>query len=445
MSADQYQPGIKTVSQVTREIKSLFEQRYQFVRISGEISNLRKPHSGHHYFNLKDDNAQIRAVLFKNQSRYLGETLSDGQQVICDGRITIYEPRGEYQIVIDSVMFCGSGHLQIAFEQLKAKLFKEGLFDQDCKQKLPHHIEKIILITSPSGAAVHDFLSVCYKRNADLTIQVLPVRVQGEGSVDEIVSALVQAENCDPDVIVLARGGGSIEDLWTFNEERVARAIFNCSIPVVSAIGHEIDTTIADYCADFRCATPTSAAELLIPHPQELKNSISRLMQRVARSMLWRLDTVQFRIDRAGRLLSTFDTAFYTKTMQLDALKIGLIDSMTTLLKDKNRQLRHHVQSLEQLSPRTTIRLHQVELDYCVERFKKGIEYQLGRKLSRFQETAAVLDSVSPLATLSRGYSIVTKPLSGEIITDENQVDHGDPISIRLHKGMLACRVEKDS
>lgn len=445
MSADHYQPGIKSVSQVTREIKSLFEQRYQFVRISGEISNLRKPHSGHHYFNLKDENAQIRAVLFKNQSRYLEETLLDGQQVICDGRITIYEPRGEYQIIIDSVLFCGSGHLQIAFEQLKAKLFKEGLFDQGSKQNLPQHREKIILITSPSGAAVHDFLAVCYKRNADLSIQILPVRVQGEGSADEIVSALEQAEKSEPDVIVLCRGGGSIEDLWTFNEERVARAIFNCSVPVVSAIGHEIDITIADYCADIRCATPTSAAELLVPHPQEMKNNISRLMQRIARSVLWRLDTVQYRIDRASRLLSTFDTAFYTKTMQLDTLKIRLIDSMALLLRERNRQLRDQTQSLEQLSPRTAIRIRQVELNYCVERLRKGIEYQLERKLSNFKETAAVLDSVSPLATLSRGYSIVSRPLSGEIITDEKQVNHGDSIDVRLHKGMLACRVMKKS
>ena len=445
MPADHYQPGIKTVSQVTREIKSLFEQRYQFVRIAGEISNLRKPHSGHHYFNLKDDNAQIRAVLFKNQSRYLGETLSDGQQVICDGRITIYEPRGEYQIIIDAIVFCGSGHLQIAFEQLKAKLFKEGLFAQDSKQDLPQHIKRIILITSPSGAAVHDFLSVCYKRNGDLSIQILPVRVQGEGSADMIVSALEQAENSGPDVIVLCRGGGSIEDLWTFNEERVARAIFNCSVPVVSAIGHEIDITIADYCADIRCATPTSAAELLIPHPQELKNNISRLVQRIARSMLWRLDTVLFRIDRAGRILATFDAAFFTKTMQLDTLKMRLVESMTLLLKDKNRRLRHQLQCLERLSPATPIRLHQVELDYCLARLKKGIEYQLERNLSRFKETAAVLDSVSPLATLSRGYSIVSKPLSGEIISDENQVTHGDSITIRLHKGRLAGRVIKNS
>ncbi len=445
MSADHYQPGIKSVSQVTREIKSLFEQRYQFVRISGEISNLRKPHSGHHYFNLKDENAQIRAVLFKNQSRYLEKTLSDGQQVICDGRITIYEPRGEYQIIIDSVLFCGSGHLQIAFEQLKAKLFKEGLFDQGSKQNLPQHREKIILITSPSGAAVHDFLAVCYKRNADLSIQILPVRVQGEGSADEIVSALEQAEKSEPDVIVLCRGGGSIEDLWTFNEERVARAIFNCSVPVVSAIGHEIDITIADYCADIRCATPTSAAELLVPHPQEMKNNISRLMQRIARSVLWRLDTVQYRIDRASRLLSTFDTAFYTKTMQLDTLKIRLIDSMALLLRERNRVLRDQTQSLEQLSPRSAIRIRQVELNYCVERLRKGIEYQLERKLSNFKETAAVLDSVSPLATLSRGYSIVSRPLSGEIITDEKQVNHGDSIDVRLHKGMLACRVMKKS
>ncbi|MEE4166718.1 MAG: exodeoxyribonuclease VII large subunit [Desulfocapsaceae bacterium] len=443
MSAEIYQLQVKTVSQLSKEIKYLFEQRYQFVRISGEISNLRKPHSGHLYFNLKDNSAQIRAVLFKNRSRFLAEPLADGLQVICDGKITIYEPRGDYQVVVDSIDFCGSGNLQIAFEQLKARLFKEGLFDPAAKQKLPQPIKKIILITSPTGAAVHDFLSVCRKRQGDVAIQILPVRVQGEGSADEIVSALQRAEDYAPDVIVLCRGGGSIEDLWTFNEERVARAIFNCSIPLISAIGHEIDVTIADYCADVRCATPTAAAELLTPHPQELGNAVKRFMQRIARSMLWRLDGVEYRVDRAARVLSAFDTAFYTKTMQLDSFRTRLVEAMLQRLDENDRQLSSFMTSLQQGSPLRSITLQKVTLEFCLKQLQKGIKYQLERKLSRLQEAAAVLDSVSPLATLSRGYSIVSKAQSGEIVSDENQVDNDDAVNIRLYRGMLTCRVIK--
>lgn len=445
MLAEKYQRNIKTVSQITKEIKSLFEHRYQFVRISGEISNLRTPHSGHHYFNLKDENAQIRAVLFKNQARYLEKQLSDGQQIICDGRITIYEPRGEYQIVIDSVDFRGSGHLQIAFEQLKTKLSSEGLFDQGLKQKLPEYIERIILITSPTGAAVHDFLSVCYKRKANLSIQLLPVRVQGDESAAEIEAALGLAESLKPDVIVICRGGGSIEDLWAFNEERVARAIFRCSIPIVSAVGHETDVTIADYCADFRCATPTAAAEIVAAESQEFQNRIDRLIQRIARTVHWQLEAVQYRVSKANRFLSTFDAAFYTKTMQLDGLRMRLSDIMSLLIIHKKASLQHNTSQLEQLSPVHKLHIYQVKLEFCIDKLRKGIESQIERKLSRFQETAAVLDSVSPLATLSRGYSIVSKPLTGEIITNVDQVGGEDSLNIRLHRGTLTCRVVRRS
>ncbi len=441
MSADNYQRSIKTVSQITKEIKSLFEHRYQFVRISGEISNLRRPHSGHHYFNLKDENAQIRAVLFKNQSRYLEKQLSDGQQIICDGRVTIYEPRGEYQVIIDSVDFCGLGHLQIAFEQLKSKLLGEGLFNQELKAQIPHHIEKIILITSPTGAAVHDFLSVCYKRKANLSIQILPVRVQGEGSATEIAAALQRADDLKPDVIVLCRGGGSIEDLWAFNEECVARAIFKNSVPVVSAVGHEIDITIADYCADVRSATPTAAAELLVVESGEIKNRIDRMIQRIARTVQWQLEAAAYRVSRADHFFSTYHAAFYTKTMQLDTLRMRLADRMSSLIIHKRTALDRHTSRLEQLSPLNALTLHRVKLEFCRDKLRKGIQFQLERTFSRFQETIAVLDSVSPLATLSRGYSIVSNPLTGETITDVKQVNTEDSVDVRLHKGKLLCRV----
>jgi len=443
MLSDYSQPSIKTVSQITNDIKSFFDHRFQFVRISGEISNVRRPHSGHHYFYLKDDSAQIRAVLFKNHSRNLQKQLSDGQQVICDGRITVYEPRGEYQIIVDSVDFCGAGHLQIAFERLKNKLNQEGLFDRDKKKKIPPFIEKIILITSPTGAAVHDFLSVCFKRNANLCVQLLPVRVQGTGAAAEIVSALKIAEKLQPDVILLCRGGGSTEDLWTFNEESVARSIHGNSIPVVSAIGHEIDVTIADYCADFRCATPTAAAELLVPSAEQLGDTVSRLLHRVARSMQWRLETVQYRVPKMGHFLSLFDALFFTRTMQLDSLKTKLAEMMSSVIEHKQAALQFHLSHLEQLSPAHKLNLHQVRLKFCTDRLLKGINFQLERKFSRLQETAAVLDSVSPLATLSRGYAIVCRPDTDVVIYDSAEVKIGESVDVRLHRGALNCRIVK--
>jgi len=443
MVTDISQPTIKTVSQVTKEIKSHLDAHYQFVRISGEISNLRIPHSGHHYFNLRDENAQIRAVLFKNQSRHLEKPLSDGQQIICDGRITVYEPRGDYQIIIDTIDFFGLGHLQHAFEQLKKKLLQEGFFNRQYKQNLPTHIHRIVLITSPTGAAVHDFLSVCFRRRANVHIQILPVRVQGDGSAEDVIAALKTAETLNPDIIVLCRGGGSIEDLWTFNEEIVARAIFKNSIPIVSAVGHEIDVTIADFTSDIRCATPTAAAELLTTDRQELQRSVDRLMHRVARTMQWRFDTVQFRVEKATRFLSTFDAAFHTQKQQLETLRTRLSRIISLLIDRKETTLTTNIRRLEQFSPVYNLDLYHIKVDHLIEKLRQGVENQLRKKQSQLQGTAAVLDSVSPLATLSRGYSIVSDPLTQQIVTDANQVDPDEAVDVRLHRGILNCRVIK--
>ena len=443
MFTDNHSRRVKTVTQITREIKSHFDQNYHFVSISGEISNLKKPHSGHLYFNLKDEHSQLRAVLFRNKSRYLDQQLRDGQQVVCDGRITVYEPRGEYQIVVDSVDFHGSGALQIAFEKLKKRLHGEGLFDQEHKQPLPAEIKKIALITSPSGAAVHDFLSICYQQNADIQIQILPARVQGEGSVEEIAAALSRVETLEPDVVVLCRGGGSIEDLWTFNEERIARAIHSCPIPVVSAIGHEIDITIADYCADVRCATPTAAAELLVPEFQELQNKLKRHIQRIIRSMQWQFRAVQFRIEKAERVLTSFDSAFATQTVYLDSLTHRLHEAINHHLQDRETRARHLVSRLQNSAPINTVTVCEMRLSHLSDTLLRSMQVCIEKKRAQLQEIAAILDSVSPLATLSRGYSIVSKPDTGEIVTDGDQVRIDERVAIKLKKGALQCKVEK--
>ena len=422
MASDHHHSKVRTVTELTREIQSYFDRNYHFVRVSGEISNLRIPHSGHHYFNLKDEKSQIRAVLFRNQARYLSQRLTDGTSIICDGRISIYEPRGDYQIIVDTIDFQGHGALQLAFEKLKSKLLSEGLFDRTRKLPLPPTIKNICLITSPTGAALHDFLSVCYARNSDLTVTIIPVRVQGAGSIDDIETALQKAQTLTPDVIVLCRGGGSVEDLWTFNEERVARAIFNCPLPVVSAIGHEIDITIADYCADVRSATPTAAAELLVPDLQEFVAQVARFTKRIAQTMHYRFDNVQLRTDRIRKTLSTFDRAFTAKTLHLDQLVSRLLERMHHLLITKRSDLSLLSEKLVRRSPHIPITLCEVKLAHLLSTLTKAIELQLEDKNGRLAKAAALLDSVSPLGVLSRGYSIVSKTSTGEVVSDVVQV-----------------------
>ena len=277
---------IFTVSEINDSIRGILEVQFPFVSVAGEISNLRQPLSGHCYFTLKDERTQIRAVLFKMQQRYLSSKPADGQMVICHGRISVYEARGEYQLIVDTIDLHGTGIMQLEFEKLKHKLAAEGLFDQDVKTQLPFLPEHITLVTSPKGAAVHDFIRIAQARCPTTKIAVFPVSVQGNQAAGEISRAITAINNhLSTDIIVLCRGGGSLEDLWTFNEEKVARAIAGSTIPIVSAIGHEIDYTIADFVADLRAPTPSGAAEMLLPETQALKSQINELQNRQFRSM----------------------------------------------------------------------------------------------------------------------------------------------------------------
>ena len=438
--------NIKTVSEINKEIQSIFDQKFLFVRIVGEISNLRCPVSGHMYFNLKDTNAQIRAVLFKNYSRYLKQDLKNGQQIVCEGRITLYAPRGDYQIVVESVDFQGTGDLQLEFLRLKEKLLGEGLFDPANKIALPDFPEHIIVITSQTGAALQDFLYIYKKRKSNILIQILPVRVQGAYGAEEIVAALSIACASAPDAIVLCRGGGSIEDLWNFNEEIVARAISDASIPIVTGIGHETDYTIADFCADYRCATPTAAAELLIPETAHYIILVDNYLKRLNRSLHWRFESTQLLIARANRVFSSFDGAFYNKSLTLDILISKLLKNISLQLENKGMRLNTINRRFEKLSPIHSIELTHYRLQILLERLTKSMAFQINKNQSHIQEIAAILDSVSPLATLSRGYAIASKIDENQnikIITDSFQVSENDKINIKLKKGELECIVSK--
>lgn len=437
---------IQSVSELTRSLKDLLEGNFRFVHIHGEVSNLKSPLSGHLYFTLKDSHAQLKAVLFKGQQRYLGEAIQDGQQLVCHGRISVYEPRGEYQLVIDTVDFLGTGLLQIRFEKQKLRLAAEGLFDPEHKKNLPSFPREIVVITSPTGAAIYDFLTICKRRMTSARILIFPVRVQGEGAASEIAAAIDRVNGeTDADVIVLCRGGGSLEDLWAFNEDVVARSIYNSRIPVLTGIGHEIDFSIADFCADFRAPTPTGAAEVIIPDNIALQESLQILERRLCSIIERRLATEENRIAANRRFLGDLGSLFINHTLRLDACLTALIQSIRDRLAKFDSSCLELTRRLQRRAPVVTIDLQQQRLENLKGLLTHQMESLFERKKTAFLQQAAKLESMSPLATLARGYAIVSKEDIGtdvpDIVTDSKQVEIHDRLAIRLHRGRLHSAV----
>lgn len=438
--------SIKTVSQLTLEIKQLLEGHCRFVTVSGEISNLKIPFSGHHYFTLKDSGAQLRAVLFKGQQRYLSESLRDGQQVICRGRISVYEPRGEYQLIVDSVEQYGIGVLQMQFDALKRKLENEGLFASEKKQALPSFPRTIVVISSATGAAVQDFLKICSRRETSAHIKIFAVPVQGDqapGAISRAIATVNERIPCD--IIVLCRGGGSIEDLWAFNEEAVARAIFASHIPVVTGIGHETDTTIADLCADIRCPTPTGAAEMIIPDTAHLRRQVRTIAERLRRTIQQLLHGNTRIVEQQWRNLLRYRGRVENLSFRLDPVIELFYRTARHYFQDHREHLDRIVVRLEHQAPLVriayksqTIQLLQKELTHRMTEIIRKHEDRLAR-------TSALLQGVSPLSTLSRGYAIVQgqDKVSGEefTVSDSKQVEEGNTLQILLHRGRLTCEV----
>jgi len=439
---------VLTVTQLTRSIKTLLEGEYRFIRISGEISNLKTPYSGHSYFSLKDSHSQIRAVLFKNQKRYLSHTLSDGQQVICFGRISVYEPRGEYQIIVDTVEQYGKGNLQIEFEKLKRKLSDEGLFAEEYKKQIPPYPATIVIISSPTGAALRDFLKIAATMESNVHIKILPVRVQGKEAGSEIVKAIQLANRLDNvDIIVLCRGGGSIEDLWAFNEEPVARAIFDSVIPVVTGIGHEVDFTIADFCADFRCPTPTGVASQILPDISAVRAHLELIERRITLHLQHKVNYLESILKNNIRVLSDLDRIFETLELRLNLGKTYLLQAIGNSLSGKEMHFHHQVQKLESNAPLTKLELQEQQLKLLFTQLVNRIQTRLKDKESSFGNVAIALNGVSPLATLARGYSIVTRLTSSgkpeKVVTRAADIVQGDNLGILLHRGSLECTVAK--
>ncbi|HMK35867.1 MAG TPA: exodeoxyribonuclease VII large subunit [Desulfomonilaceae bacterium] len=431
---------IFTVTEFTERIRDLLEQKFPSVWIQGEISNLHAAPSGHVYFTLKDDAAQIRCVMFKIQTRFLKFRLENGLHVIAWGRLSVYGLRGEYQLILDTMEPAGLGSLMLAFEQLKTRLTAEGLFDVSRKKPVPPFPKRIGLVTSARGAAVRDMIRIIRRRLPGTHILVSPATVQGDRAPEEIKAAVRRlCEAGDVDVIILGRGGGAIEDLWAFNDEKVIRTIANCPLPIVSAVGHETDVTLADFAADLRASTPSAAAEMLVPDKRELDAAVLHLGTRLHIAMYNALESL-------FRSVQELMGRFYDPRRQVREHRMRLDELAVRLSRSMHRSLDTHRRDLEstasRLRPTYVSRLVEsgkTEFNALVQRLCRAVGDVARNDRTNLESLSARLDSVSPLRVLSRGYSITFKSDTGALVTDAAQVESGDEVSVRLHRGMLFC------
>jgi len=436
------QRKIYSVSELTAQIRELLEETLSSVWIQGEVSNFKSAPSGHYYFTLKDDSAQIRTVMFKTQNRFLKFRLEDGLKVIAWGRVSVYGPRGDYQLILDTVEPAGFGSLMLAFEQLKNRLAAEGLFDPERKKRMPRFPRTIGLVTSPRGAVVRDMIRIILRRFPGTHILVCPATVQGDRAPEEIVGGIRRlCEAGDVDVIIVGRGGGSVEDLWAFNDERVVRAVAACTVPIVSAVGHETDFTLTDFAADLRASTPSAAAELLVPDRRELADSIAHLGARLRNSIR---STLGQRIDVLKELVNRL----YDPRRHIEERRMRLDDMTGRLSRIMARHLevlRHEAYAVTQrLRPQYLERMlleRAEQVTALTVRLQRSLRERLLRDRACAENLAARLDGLSPLAILARGFSLTFRADTGLVVTDARTVSAGDEVRVRLHRGRLTCSV----
>lgn len=435
--------NIFTVSRLNTTVRQLLENEMGLVWLSAEISNFTQPSSGHWYFTLKDDGAQVRCAMFRNSNRRVTFRPQHGQQVLVRASITLYEPRGDYQLIIESMHPAGEGLLQQQFEQLKARLSAEGLFDQQFKQPLPDPARQVGVITSATGAALHDVLRVLHRRDPSLPVVIYPTPVQGADAPDAIVRAIELANQRDEcDVLIVGRGGGSLEDLWSFNDERVARAIFASRLPIVSAVGHETDVTIADFVADLRAPTPSAAAELVSRNQLELLRRLQSQQQRMEMAMDFYFAEQQRRFTRLQHRLQQQHPQLRLARQQttLFQLQRRLDEAMDQRLRAAHRQQDRLIQRLNNQQPQGRILRAQQQVQHWHYRLQQGIEKQLNHNRQRFGALAAQLEGVSPLATLARGFSVTTDT-QGQVVKQTKQLHKGDLLRTRLDDGWVESQV----
>ncbi len=445
-----------SVTELTMQVRSALENRFASVWVEGEISNFKAHSSGHWYFTIKDEGAQIRATCFRGANRAIRFRPKDGLQVRARGRVSVYEPRGEYQLVVEALDPVGAGALRIAFEQLRDRLAAEGLFDASLKRPLPTFPQRIGVITSPSGAAIRDILHVLSRRTRTVHVLFSPARVQGDGAADEIVRAIqllndhheraIDAGQTQKgiDVIIVGRGGGSAEDLWAFNDEHLARAIRASRIPIISAVGHETDFTIADFAADLRAPTPSAAAEMVAAREDELTNRVEGLTRDLLRATRFRMMAIRTELQTASRspvfdgvrerLRDTRDSIGFAARM-LESLIAGKMQAVRRLSDGLTARL-----SPARLSSRVSAGRNRFDM-LCAERDAAAMA-RFENARARLRLTAGALDALSPLAVLERGYALAQDD-SGNLIRDAAKVQIGEQFGLRLAKGALRCRVEE--
>ena len=435
--------NVYTVSRLNKEARAALERGLGVVWVEGELSNFSQPSSGHWYFSLKDRDSQVRCAMFRLKNTALGFTPKAGQHVIARGRVSLYEPRGEYQLIVDHLEEAGVGALQREFERLKAKLAAEGLFASERKRSLPRFPRRIAVVTSPTGAAVRDVLNILGRRFPPAAVRVYPTPVQGAAAVPAIVQALQLASaRADCDVLILARGGGSLEDLWAFNDERVARAIRACAIPVVTGIGHEIDFTIADFAADARAPTPSGAAELVAPDRVSCLEALSRMEARIGACMRRELRAASSQLTNISMRLKQAHPGMRLahQAQRLDDLEQRLTGAANAVLHTRRHRLSDAYTSLIRHSPERLAREYRRRYEGLDSRLHRAISEHVSRREHRVDLAYRTLQTASPLATLARGFAIVTRA-DGTLVTDAAAVPPGEQIEARVAAGRLRARV----
>ncbi len=438
------QRKILTVSQLNRQAKTTLESSLGSIWLTGEISNLIMAASGHWYFSLKDDSAQIRCAMFRFKTQNLRFSPKNGDKVVVKGKVSLYEPRGDYQLIADYMEASGQGNLQQRLNALIEKLRLEGLFAEENKQPLPTFPEKIGVITSPSGAAIHDVLSVLKRRSPMTPVIIYPVQVQGDKAAQEIIKTIDTAESRnDCDVLLITRGGGSLEDLWCFNDEKLAHRIAACQIPLVAATGHEVDTTITELVADLRAPTPSAAAELLVPEQNMLRQQVDRLTITLTDSLTNKINQLQNQLNITRLKLIDPANTITASRLQLEKINHQLISSINGSCNKKRNRLATLNYRLAQLNPVNQLHQQQQKLTELKQRLNGNLKNRMAQWQHQLQICAGSLQTLSPLSTLSRGYAIVREQESKQVVSHISKLHQGQKISLLLEGGEANCIVEE--
>ena len=434
---------IISVSEINKRAKSILEENFPFVWIQGEVSNFFSAASGHWYFSLKDETSEIRCAMFTNKNHHITFEPKDGDHLVLNGTLSIFEGRGQYQIIVEHIELAGEGALLKAFEELKKKLQLEGLFDDSIKRQLPAYPKDIAVVTSPDGAVIQDIINVLDRRSPFLDLTVVPTLVQGEKAAPLICDALNKVGKLKKvDVVILARGGGSIEDLWAFNNEEVARAIVNCPTPIISAVGHETDFTISDFVSDLRAPTPSIAAEIISQPYSELIETLEGYQNYISRSVISQIDLQRTQIANLIKRIRHPGDKLREISQKLDYVETTLIQNINQEISFKKNGLNLKDLSLQQNSPQNKIKEAKVYLQNASKDLLKALKLEIERKSTVLAEIVATLQAVSPLSVLSRGYSIISTEPDGKILSSSNQVEIGQTISAILSKGSIKAEIK---